>query len=87
MQTLPEDMVTTGPYAYIRNSMYLGHIIFLLGLGLFARSKLVLLFALGVAWWFNQRVEADERRLGELWGEAYRTYKAAVPRRLPRLPF
>ena len=87
MQTLPNSMVTTGPYAYIRNPMYLGHIIFLLGLALFARSKLVLAFALGVAWWFNRRVEADERRLEELWGEPYRSYKAAVPRWLPRLPF
>ena len=87
MQTLPNSMVTTGPYAYIRNPMYLGHIIFLLGLALFARSKLVLAFALGVAWWFNRRVEADERRLEELWGEPYRSYKATVPRWLPHLPF
>ena len=87
METLPDNIVTTGPHGYIRNPMYLGHIIFLLGLGLFARSKLVLLFGLGVAWWFNRRVEADERRLEELWGEAYRTYKAEVPRWLPRLPF
>ncbi len=84
MQTLPDQMVTTGPYAYTRNPMYLGHIIFLLGLGLFARSKRVLLFAAGVALWFNRRVEADERRLEELWGQPYRSYRATVPRWLPK---
>lgn len=85
MQTLPEHMVTTGPYAYVRNSMYLGHLIFLVGLALFTRSKLVLLFAAGVALWFNHRVRADERRLEELWGEPYRAYKATVRRWLPGL--
>ncbi len=70
MQTLPEQMVTTGPYAYTRNPMYLGHIIFLVGLGLFL--------------WFNRRVEADERRLEKVWGQPYRAYRATVPRWLPR---
>jgi hypothetical protein len=86
MQTLLENLVTTGPYAYIRNPMYLGHIIFLTGLALFTRSKLVLLFTAGVALWFNSRVDMDERRLEDLWGEPYRAYKATVPRWLPRPP-
>ena len=85
MQTLPERMVTTGPYAYTRNPMYLGHIIFLVGLGLFVRSKLVLLFAAAVAHWMNKRVEADEQRLEQLWGLPYRAYRASVPRWIPKL--
>jgi protein-S-isoprenylcysteine O-methyltransferase Ste14 len=84
MQTLPDQMVTTGPYAYTRNPMYLGHLIFLFGLGLFVRSKLVLIFAAGIAYWFNQRVAEDERRLETLWGTPYRAYRASVPRWLPK---
>ncbi len=84
MQTPPATMVTTGPYAYIRNPMYLGHIIFLVGVALVARSRLVFLLAAVVAWWFNKRVGSDERQLEELWGEPYRTYKRSVPRWLPK---
>ena len=85
MQALPELMVTTGPYAYMRNPMYLAHIIFLFGLALLTHSRFAFLLAATVAWWFNERVERDERRLEELWGEPYRTYKAAVPRWIPWL--
>jgi protein-S-isoprenylcysteine O-methyltransferase Ste14 len=63
--------------------MYLAHIIFLTGLALLSRSRLAWALALGVALWFNHRVEDDERRLDELFGDRYRAYKARVPRWLP----
>ena len=34
LETPPERLVSSGPYAYTRNPMYLGHIIFLIGLTL-----------------------------------------------------
>jgi steroid 5-alpha reductase family enzyme len=37
----PERLVSSGIYAYTRNPMYLGHIIFLIGLTLTLRSWLV----------------------------------------------
>jgi protein-S-isoprenylcysteine O-methyltransferase Ste14 len=65
--------------------MYLGHIIFLVGLALLTGSRLAWVIALGTAWWFNLRVEEDEVRLQEQFGDAYRMYQRAVNRWIPRL--
>ncbi|HZT05903.1 MAG TPA: isoprenylcysteine carboxylmethyltransferase family protein [Chloroflexota bacterium] len=81
----PEDLVTSGPYAVVRNPMYLGHIIFLVGLALFARSWFGAVIAAGTAWWFNQRVKEDERRLRDQFGQRYVEYQARVPRWIPRI--
>jgi hypothetical protein len=86
METLPEQLITSGPYAYVRNPMYLGHLIFLFGLALVTRSRLALALAAGNIWWFNTRVQADERRLLQHLGEPYRAYLARVPRWIPRWP-
>lgn len=48
----PERLVTTGLYAYTRNPMYLGHLIFLIGLTLTLRSWLGALITVAVAVWF-----------------------------------
>jgi hypothetical protein len=81
----PEDLITTGPYAVVRNPMYLGHLIFLAGVWLFARSWLGLLLLTGTAWWFHDRVGADEQRLADQFGEPYREYQARVSRWIPGL--
>jgi hypothetical protein len=85
LQAPPVALVTTGPYAYVRNPMYLGHIIFLVGLALATRSRLAWLIAIGTAWWFNSRVAGDEVRLQERFGEPYRAYQRRAGRWLPRL--
>ena len=38
LESPPERLVSTGPYAYTRNPMYLGHVIYLTGLTLTLRS-------------------------------------------------
>jgi hypothetical protein len=81
----PIALVTTGPYATVRNPMYLGHIIFLIGLALVTRSRLAWLIALGTACWFNWRVEGDETRLRERFGDAYAAYQERTGRWVPRL--
>ncbi len=82
-QGRPDALVTSGIYAYTRNPMYLGHLIFLAGLTLVTRSPV----ALGVtAWllrWFDERARADAARLTSMFGEPYRQYAAQVPRWLP----
>ncbi len=79
----PDRIVDGGIYGFIRNPMYLGHMIFLAGLAITLKSwvALALLFVHMV--WFERRVREDEARLEERFGEAYRAYKARTKRWIP----
>jgi hypothetical protein len=79
----PERLVTSGIYRYIRNPMYLGHCIFLLGLTLTFQSPLAAAITLGTAIWFHCRVLGDERRLVDIFGEPYRRYLKQTKRWIP----
>jgi len=85
MDTPPERLVTTGPFAYCRNPMYLGYLIFLLGLTLSLRSELSALITIATAIWFHFRVKRDERRLVERFGQPYADYIARARRWIPGL--
>ena len=85
METPPERLVVTGPFAWCRNPMYLGHLIFLLGLALSLRSALAAAIAAANAIWFQFRVLRDEKRLRERFGQPYVDYSARVKRWLPLL--
>ncbi len=85
MDTPPDRLVTTGPFAYMRNPMYLGQIIFLIGLALTLHSLLAALLTVAVAVWFHFRVLRDERRLLQRFGEPYAAYRQATKRWLPGL--
>ncbi|MBW3619298.1 MAG: isoprenylcysteine carboxylmethyltransferase family protein [Actinobacteria bacterium] len=82
----PERLVDTGPYAWTRNPMYLGHLVFLTGLTLTTRSPLAALALVGNIPWFDRHARRDEERLTELFGQAYLDYREHVPRWLPRRP-
>jgi protein-S-isoprenylcysteine O-methyltransferase Ste14 len=80
-----ERLVSSGLYAYSRNPMYLGHIIFLAGLALTLRSWFSGLITLAVAVWLHFRVLADERNLTVRLGPAYVAYTKSVKRWIPGL--
>jgi len=81
----PERLVSTGPYASTRNPMYLGHIIFLIGLTLTLRSWFAASITVIVAIWFHLRVLDDERKLTITLGQPYQSYLKSVKRWLPGL--
>ena len=83
METPPERLVTSGPFALCRNPMYLGHLIFLAGLAFSLRSWLGAALALAAAVSLQLRVRRDERRLGERFGEPYLQYCSRVKRWIP----
>lgn len=81
----PERIVEAGPYRWVRNPMYLGHLIFLAGLALLLASwagAAVLAFHVV---WFDRRVREDEARLAALFGDPYREYCRRVKRWIPGL--
>lgn len=76
----PTRLVDTGVYAYVRNPMYLGHLIFMAGLAItFWSLPAVALLAFHV-WWFNQRVVADEAHMRSLFGPIFDDYATRVRR-------
>lgn len=79
----PERLVCTGAYAYTRNPMYLGHLIFLVGLTLTLESWLAALITAGLAVWFHMRVLGDEKKLLHVIGTPYENYLKRVKRWIP----
>jgi protein-S-isoprenylcysteine O-methyltransferase Ste14 len=83
LETPPERIVSDGAYAYLRNPMYLGHLIFMLGLTITLSSWFALTLFVFHAGWFHVRVLRDEERLELRFGEAYREYRKRVKRWIP----
>src|SRR5258708_4241116 len=61
----PERLVDDGPYRFTRNPMYLGHLIFMLGLAITFNSWLALGILIANAVWFNRRVIEDEAHMAK----------------------
>jgi protein-S-isoprenylcysteine O-methyltransferase Ste14 len=79
----PDRIITSGPYRFTRNPMYLGHLIFMLGLVITLRSWFALALLAARAVWFHCRVLGDEARLQARFGPDYASYRASVKRWLP----
>lgn len=82
-QKSPERVVDTGPYRFTRNPMYLGHLIFMVGLVITFHSWLAVAILAVNAWWFDRRVREDERALEARFGADYVAFKARVKRWIP----
>jgi protein-S-isoprenylcysteine O-methyltransferase Ste14 len=83
----PPKLVTTGPYAHVRNPMVTGVFVLLFGLGVLLRSISLVsiftpLFILFNVW---ELKAVEERELEKRIGEDYVEYKKKVPMFIPRL--
>jgi len=92
-------LTTTGPYAYVKNPLYLGAITIVMGfcivgmppwnLHLTWRDPRLILYLVFLAAFFlyymprKMKIEGD--RLRAIYGEAYTRYDKSVPDMLPRL--
>lgn len=81
----PKNLVKTGPYQYVRNPMYLGASVILLGFGLWNLSTTMAIFSLafiGLAYLFI--VFYEEPALEREFGADYQKYKMIAGRWLPK---
>lgn len=82
----PRQVVARGPYRVIRNPMYVGGFLVLLGYGLVQLSTAIVLFALAwIVFVHLMVVAAEEPDLRRKFGASYDDYRRAVPRWIPRL--
>ncbi len=81
----PRRFVAVGPYRVVRNPMYVGGALLLLGFGLAQRSPAIVLFV--PVWWLVFHllvVMYEERALHAKFGPEYDDYCRRTPRWLPR---
>jgi len=82
----PQHLVTTRPYRHVRNPMYMGILLILVGEAVLFGSLVLLAWAIVVAAGFHLAVTRyEEPGLRERFGPEYELYLAEVPRWLPRL--
>ncbi len=79
-------LAMSGPYAFVRNPLYVGN--FFLGLGvavIVSNWILLALFLAGFLGIYAGTIRGEEKHLREMFGEPYEDYCRNVPSFLPRL--
>jgi protein-S-isoprenylcysteine O-methyltransferase Ste14 len=79
-------LITKGPFAYVRNPLYVGNILIYCGVGMMAQIYwLVILAFVFFTIQYTMIVSLEEEYLANTFGDDYRRYVKAVPRFLPTL--
>ena len=81
-------LIVTGPFAYVKNPLYLGNILLYLGIGLMSWALFPYLQIVALLFFYFQYhviIGEEEGFLREKFGEEYEKYYKAVPRLIPRL--
>lgn len=81
-------LITSGPFGYVRNPLYIGNMIMYAGAAINANVWMPYLI-IGVLFYFAFQyyfiVKLEEQKLTELFKESYSEYIRSVPRFLPRI--
>ena len=84
-----EEVTTSGPYAYLRDPLYLGRVLLLIGFCIMAwgYNWIILLLGLGVFFlnYMPRKYRKEMARLENLFGEDYKAYASYTHSLLPRL--
>ncbi len=82
------QLITTGPFAFVRNPLYLGNFLITLGFSIYA-GNLFLIVLIAAAFWgqYYFIIKFEEQILFEKFGAEYDEYRQNVPALLPiKLP-
>lgn len=82
------EVIVSGPFAYVRNPLYIGNMLTYAGIGIMSNAAfpwLVIIAAVWFAFQYYQIVSAEEDFLEKEFKSAYLEFKRNVPRFIPRL--
>jgi len=85
-----QELATSGPYAYLRDPLYLGRLLLLCGFGVIGNSPItyaVFAFALLIFFlnYMPRKLKKESQRLEHIFGAQYTEYHRAVRSLIPRL--
>ncbi len=81
-----EVLATDGIYSIVRNPLYFGSLLLLLGVNLIVADLLVLAVTMGLfAFTYVPTILQEERGLANAYGEQWRAFKQSTPRLFPNL--
>jgi protein-S-isoprenylcysteine O-methyltransferase Ste14 len=81
------EVIVAGPFAYIRNPLYLGNMLTYIGIGVMSNALCPWLVLAAFAWFVFQYYEIvllEESFLEKEFAESYSEYRKNVPRFFPR---
>lgn len=83
--SLAQELVTHGPFQWVRNPLYCGNFFITLGVLLFGSSPWLTLIGMGLFWLqYYFIIQYEETLLEEKFREQYRMYKDSVPAWFPK---
>lgn len=80
-------LITNGPFAFVRNPLYVGNMLLYIGVGVMSIALFPWLLVIAVVWFYIQYsliVSKEEEYLAERFGADYEHYRQTVPRFFPR---
>jgi len=81
-----EKLTTSGPYAFVRNPLYLGTMFIAIGFAVMLRTHYIgALFVAFMALTYYQTIKKEERMLEERFKEEYINYTKRVPAIIPTI--
>ncbi|NIS62662.1 MAG: DUF1295 domain-containing protein [Proteobacteria bacterium] len=81
----PSAVVSTGAFRYVRHPLYLGSILFYLGLSVFTVSLFSFGLLVVIFIFYNHIASYEEKLLNKRFGEGYTRYKKRTGKWLPRI--
>ena len=82
------EVIVAGPFAHVRNPLYVGNMLTYVGIGVMANAWFPWLILIAAIWFIFQYsliVSLEEEFLDKEFGASYQEFKHNVPRFFPRL--